>query len=94
MHELSPMELYTKYLRVPAHVLGVCGPSPVSPGRLVLSVFVGMSDSTCASASRVLLISMHEPNYTCQPVVSSAILSRHGLATICALFALPAAAAT
>ena len=25
-------------------MLGVCGPSPASPGRLVLSVFVGTSD--------------------------------------------------
>ena len=32
------------WLHVPAQVLGVCGPSPASPGWLVLSVTVGAFD--------------------------------------------------
>ena len=31
-------------MHAPAQVLGVCGPSPVSPGWLVLSVTVGALD--------------------------------------------------
>ena len=32
------------WLHVPAQVLGVCGPSPVSSGWLVLSVTIGAID--------------------------------------------------
>ena len=37
-----------------AHVLGVCGASPVSPGRLVLSAFVGMSEISFTTHSILL----------------------------------------
>ena len=48
-----------------AHVQGVCAPNPVSPGRLVLIVFVGASDIQLSKVRQISVIP-DLPRTTCR----------------------------